>query len=106
MMPLGRKKVFQNHKELTVSVDKYCNNKFEDVESFATTYGYPINNWDVSLIKDFSDVFYRQRSFNENISNWNVSNATDMRWMFDNAEEFNQDLSSWNVSKVTDMESM
>ena len=76
-------------------------------------YG-PINEWDVSLITDMSDLFNpyptwppatpdRPKTFNDDISNWDVSNVTNMERMFFDQEIFNQNIGSWNVSNVTNM---
>jgi len=102
-MPLGTRKAFRTNEELKKAVRKYNLEKISDVEEFATSYGYPINTWNVSKLKDFSRVFFQQFYFDEDISGWNVSNATSMRCMFFHAREFNQDISSWNVSNVTNM---
>ena len=69
-------------------------------------YGWPIDNWDVSKITDFSGVFDTSCIFNEYIGSWDVSNATTMKNMFENARIFNQDLSPWDTSNVTDMGGM
>ena len=103
----------------------------DQAEEFATTYGYPINKWDVSNVEDFSNLFDSQGrfnedisswdvsrgrtmesmftecySFNQNISNWNVSNVRNMKCMFENCRSFNQNLSRWNVSNVVNMRCM
>merc|ERR1712157_205633 len=100
-LPLGKRKVFQTREELIREVQRYSLKKFQDTERYARSYGYPINRWDVSMVKDLSFVFCHQFSFNENISEWDASNATDMHGMFRRAYKFNQDISSWNVSNVT-----
>ena len=48
-------------------------------------------------------MFADAEAFNQPLNNWNVSNVRDMYGMFANAEAFNQPLNNWNVSKVTDM---
>jgi surface protein len=111
------KKAFSTNQELRKAVEKYCGyNEATDsysqccsprvAEEFAQTYGYPINQWDVSSLQDFSFVFDNMDTFNEDISSWNVSNATSMYAMFIYASSFNQDMSSWNVSNVTNMNRM
>jgi len=105
-LPKGARKVFQSNNELRYAVRKYSWHQWEHIERFATTYGYPINTWDVSMLKDLSTIFSHQRDFNEDISGWNVSNATSMSGMFSHARKFNQDLSSWNVSNVCNMNQM
>jgi surface protein len=81
-------------------------------------YGFPIGNWCVSRIQDFSFLFNTFDSgsgdrfnpgaafFNEDISRWDVSSATTTRSMFDAAASFDQPLGNWNVSSVTDMANM
>ena len=43
---------------------------------------------------------FKETNFNGNISNWDVSNVKNMSDMFFVCESFNQDISHWNVSKV------
>jgi surface protein len=110
------KKVFSTKEQLRQAVEKYCGyNKAtdsysqctpHDAEEIAQTYGYPINKWDVSIVKNFAYLFHHACTFNEDISSWNVSSATSMKGMFFMASAFNQDLSLWNVSNVTDMQAM
>ena len=94
----------------------------------------PIEKWDVSLVRDFSNVFRRTDIDDEDLSAWDVSNAVtfagmfsfaknyqgigiggwagktggviSMANMFYNAENFNGDLSGWNVGGVTDFSHM
>jgi surface protein len=100
----------------------------------ASIYGYPIGNWCVSKIQDFSYLFSLDddrdntrranlavADFNEDISRWDVSNATTMKSMFAgvytpapgdifrsilHCTHFNQSLADWNVSSVKDMSDM
>ena len=67
---------------------------------------YPIGSWDVSLIKDMSNLFSDSQLFNYDISEWDVSNVTNMKEMFYPCIYFNQPLDKWNVSNVTNMEAM
>jgi surface protein len=60
-----------------------------------------INNWDVSKITSFIDMFRGCSQFNQPIGNWNTSNVTNMLQTFTGCTNFNQDLGNWNVSKVT-----
>ena len=63
----------------------------------SSLYG-EINDWDVSQITDFSELFKDKASFNSDLSNWDVSNGADFESMFSGATSFNQDISSWDVS--------
>jgi surface protein len=69
-------------------------------------YGWPMNSWCVSNVRDMGGLFVGPNTFNEDISAWDVSSVTSMNHMFQNAAAFNCDLSRWNVSSVTDMEEM
>ncbi len=64
------------------------------------------NLWNVSSVKNMSNMFLGADDFNQNISTWNVANVTDMTSMFNSANVFNQDISGWNVANVTDMTEM
>lgn len=54
-------------------------------------YGWPINNWCVDQIQDFSSLFIGAVDFNEPLNGWNVSNALTMQDMFAYASTFNQE---------------
>lgn len=61
--------------------------------------------WDTSRVKDMSQAFRRQYSFNEDISRWDTSIVTDMEGMFYFATTFNQNIGSWKTSRVVNFES-
>ena len=42
-------------------------------------------NWDTSLVSDFTSIFAFMHEFNANISGWDVSAGTDFSNMFYNA---------------------
>ena len=65
-----------------------------------------ISQWDVSNVKDMSNMFNGCKKFNCDLSGWDVSNVENMENMFWDCLEFNSDLSRWDVSKVRDMTSM
>ena len=74
-------------------------------------HGEDIGSWDVSRIKDFSNLFDNRRnpnalSFNSSLAKWDTSRATDMSSMFQGASSFDSDLSLWNVGNVKHMPSM
>eukprot|EP00978_Attheya_sp_CCMP212_P048616 scaffold550884_cov59-Attheya_sp.AAC.1 len=97
---------FNSNQELRDAVNKYANYDPDDAEGFATTYGWPMDRWDVSQVDDFRWTFQGKISFNEPIGSWNVSNAKTMAGMFYEARSFNQDISAWDTSSVTDMRVM
>ena len=53
------------------------------------------------LIPPFTmeSMFRGARSFNQPLNNWNVSNVKNMINMFNGASSFNQPLNKWNVGK-------
>jgi surface protein len=109
-------RVIHDKEELIQAVDEYVHAKAailrrDGNQRAAATQPYPIGEWDVSNVRDFSHVFDARRNpllidFNEDISKWDVSNATDLNHMFSGCQSFNADLSRWNVSKATDLHSM
>ena len=92
---------FTERSELDTAVNLWISNEASAKE----TYG-EINDWNVTKINDFSDLFLNETLFDSDISNWDVSNGTDFSGMFDGAEAFNQDISYWDVSKGTDFSGM
>ena len=97
---------FQTREELSLEVNRYVRYERKDAEKFACTYGWPMNNWDVSKIKDFSKMFRWHQEWNEDIGRWNMSNATNLESMFDHAKSFNKDVSTWDTRNVTTMHNM
>ena len=65
-----------------------------------------LDSWNVSQVKDMSEMFYSAHNFNQSLNSWNVTQVTDMSYMFDGATVFNQSIESWDVSNVTDMKFM
>ena len=76
------------------------------IEYNAPEIGLSINDWDVSRITDFSQLFEGMTSFNEYIGLWDTAAATNMHRMFLGASAFNQFIGSWRVASVTDMSFM
>ena len=64
---------------------------------------FDISDWNVSNVKNMSNMFDECKCFNCDLSGWNVSNVENMSQMFDSCEKFDCDLSNWDVSKVKDM---
>lgn len=85
---------------------------YNAVDSYLAGETSGIENWDVSGISDFRNVFSKDRNpaaerFNADLANWDTSNAITMRRMFFDAQSFTgAGLESWDVSAVTDMQEM
>ena len=66
-----------------------------------------VSKWDVSNVKNMSNMFKGCEHFNSDLSEWDVSNVKDMRSMFYDCKDFNCDLTKWdhklNKPKVTNM---
>jgi surface protein len=65
-----------------------------------------IEDWDVSEVTSFHELFKEAEEFNEDLSRWDVSNVTSMYCAFVECSAFNSDLSTWNTSNCTNMERM
>jgi antitoxin component YwqK of YwqJK toxin-antitoxin module len=87
-------------------ISKWDVSKVKDMsEMFRTTYfNGDISEWDTSNVENMSMMFFNSK-FDGDISKWNVSKVKDMSEMF-RASDFNGDISKWNVSKVKDMSHM
>jgi surface protein len=59
-----------------------------------------ISEWNVSNVKNMTEMFGDCEDFNCDLSKWDVSNVEVMNYMFYNCTAFDCDLSSWDVSKV------
>ena len=77
-----------------------------DMFHMAVYFNQNISNWNVSNVENMGGMFWEAASFNQNIGSWNVSNVKNMMFMFAGASSFNQDLSRWNVSNVYSMDFM
>ncbi|MWV62354.1 BspA family leucine-rich repeat surface protein [Helicobacter saguini] len=65
-----------------------------------------ISHFDTKNVRDMSDMFYINHSFNQPLNSWNVERVENMNSMFAFAHSFNQPLNSWNVANVKDMSEM
>jgi surface protein len=105
MVPNDNPQCFQTNQELREAVKKYKNYQTLNAE-LASRYGWPIGNWCVGQLDDFSFVFQHQRKFNEPLTHWDTSRAVTMEGMFQDAQKFNQDLSHFNTSHVENMSNL
>lgn len=67
------------------------------------TVWFPLQNWDVSNVQDFTGMFQNTSAFNSPIGDWNMSAATDLSYMFAGTDTFSQNLSNWDTSNVRRM---
>jgi len=82
-----------------ISSVKDISNMFQSARIFNQNVG----NWDTSNITNMGNLFSDCFLFNQNIENWNTSNVTNMSYMFYGTLSFNQNLSNWNTTSVTNM---
>ena len=59
-----------------------------------------VDQWDVSGVQNFSNMFAGCTNLNTDLSNWDTSSATNMIGMFAECYNINVDLSGWDVDKV------
>ncbi|OEJ15223.1 hypothetical protein BFL38_13005 [Brachyspira hampsonii] len=85
-----------------VSKVKNMNNMF----AYCSYFNQPLNKWDVSNVENMSCMFLGAKKFNQPLNDWNVSKVKDMSDMFHRCEAFNRPLDKWDVSNVTDMSNM
>jgi len=71
---------------------------------FEPTFNGELSEWDVSDVAYMDGVFSRSE-FNGDLSGWDVSGVKNMRCMF-YGTKFNGNISKWDVSRVRDMDSM
>lgn len=72
----------------------------------ATSFNYPIGDWDTGAVTDMSWMFYRAMSFNQPIGGWDTGSVINMGLMFGLAASFNQPIGDWNTGAVTNMGGM
>jgi surface protein len=83
------------------------------VDFYKSDFGccYPIGQWDVEPVSDFSEVFDAYQNcvfsyFNEDVLSWNVANGTTFERMFNECRVFNSDVSQWNMANATNLSRM
>jgi len=101
--------IFLTGYELKSAIRFLENSKTSTTEQ-ACDYG-PMASWDVSRVKDFSDLFRGMTSFNpqpgtfDDISQWDTGAATTFDRMFERCRLFNLHL-PWNTMRVDTMHSV
>lgn len=90
-----------NIKLLRKAVAWYCSGRQSAVDRFGH-----IAYWNVSKITNFSNLFAKQKHFNDNINTWDMSSATTTKNMFAGATSFNRPLDKWKMGNVTEMTGM
>ena len=73
---------------------------------FCERFNEPLDSWNVENVENMSSMFKYCSSFNQPLNNWKVENVKNMNQMFKECKSFNQPLDGWNVENVTDMEEM
>jgi len=69
--------------------------------------GKTLLDWDVSMIKDMSDAFANQYTFNGDLSKWDVSSVTRFERMFMYATSYEGvGVETWDTSKAESMQDM
>lgn len=104
----SKTKAFDSPQELKDAVQQYVSADVYDV-ALADTYGWPLSQWNVSLVDDFSHLFDDKHTLSptESLEGWDVSRATDLSFMFRGCPQFDgNSLRDWNVAKVETFEGM
>ena len=57
---------------------------------YAASFNQPLDQWDVSSVKDMSSMFAGATSFNQPLDIWDVSKVAVMSRMFEGATSFDQ----------------
>lgn len=99
--------LFKGNEEISnIKIDKWNVSRVKNMSNMFAgcgNFNCDLSNWDVSQVKNMSGMFYKCLKFNSDISKWDVSKVEDMEDMFISCKKFDQDLSKWNVSKVKSM---
>ena len=92
-----------NDIDVSKITDMGKDNNLVGLFEYLDPHNIDISQWDVSNVKDMSDMFHGCANLDCDISNWDVSGVENMRGMFIGCTNFNYDLSDWDVSNVKDM---
>ncbi len=72
----------------------------------SSNFNENISTWNVSAVKDFSSMFFRNTSFNQNLDSWNTSAGEVFSYMFQDATAFNGAIGSWNTELARSLSNM
>ena len=74
---------------------------------YSEDQGKTLLEWDVSMIKDMSDAFAYQYTFNGDLSKWDVSSVTRFERMFNYATSYEGvGVETWDTSNAESMQDM
>ncbi|GAA4276691.1 hypothetical protein GCM10022259_14150 [Aquimarina mytili] len=65
-----------------------------------------IDSWNVTNVKNFSSMFFRNVRFNQNLNSWNTAMGERFGSMFDGATAFNGNISNWDTGEATSFANM
>jgi surface protein len=72
-----------------------------------TIFNTPLNNWDMSNVRETNQMFEGASVFNGNVGFLNTQNITDMSFMFNSCSAFNKPLpNGFNTANVKNMSNM
>ena len=66
----------------------------------------PVGLWNVSEVRNMSNLFQGCKNFNEDVSAWDVRRVENLAGMFASASSFNQPLGAWDISRAENVRSM
>ena len=65
----------------------------------ATSFNQPLNDWDVSIVTNMTEMFMGAESFNQPLNNWNLHAECNIDAMFEGADSFDFTNAPW-LSKL------
>ena len=81
-------------------------NLFKDLDVIKDN-NFDVSDWNVSNVKNMSQLFYDCINFNCDLSKWNISNVTNIQNMFEGCESFEgKGLEKWDVYNIENMNNM
>ena len=79
---------------------------FENAAAFDQPIPKSGSQWDTTLVKDMSNMFFGAAAFNQDIGSWVVSAVANFDSMFSGATSFNQDITRWNSASDASADNM